>query len=55
MRIVISEFMSLDGVCQAPGGPEEDLDGGFRHFVLGLTAPYPANVAQWVADEFIPK
>ena len=31
MRIVISEFMSLDGVCQAPGGPEEDTDGGFRH------------------------
>ena len=31
MRIVVSEFMSLDGVCQAPGGPEEDLDGGFRH------------------------
>lgn len=31
MKIVVSEFMSLDGVCQAPGGPEEDLDGGFRH------------------------
>jgi dihydrofolate reductase len=31
VRIVISEFMSLDGVCQASGGPEEDLDGGFRH------------------------
>jgi dihydrofolate reductase len=31
MRIVISEFMSLDGVCQAPGGPEEDVDGGFAH------------------------
>jgi dihydrofolate reductase len=31
MRIVISEFMSLDGICQAPGGPEEDLDGGFRY------------------------
>ena len=31
MRIVISEFMSLDGVCQAPGGPEEDTDGGFLH------------------------
>ena len=31
MRIVISEFMSLDGVCQAPGGPEEDTDGGFQH------------------------
>jgi dihydrofolate reductase len=31
MRIVISEFMSLDGVVQAPGGPDEDRDGGFRH------------------------
>lgn len=31
MRIVISEFMSLDGVCQAPGGPEEDVDGGFQY------------------------
>jgi dihydrofolate reductase len=31
MRIVISEFMSLDGVCQAPGGPDEDRDGGFEH------------------------
>ncbi|MBT2479656.1 dihydrofolate reductase family protein [Streptomyces sp. ISL-94] len=31
MRIVISEFISLDGVVQAPGGPEEDTDGGFAH------------------------
>ncbi len=31
MRIVISEFVSLDGVVQAPGGPEEDTDGGFTH------------------------
>ena len=31
MRIVVSEFISLDGVVQAPGGPEEDTDGGFRH------------------------
>jgi dihydrofolate reductase len=31
MRIVITEFMSLDGVVQAPGGPEEDTDGGFAH------------------------
>lgn len=31
MKIVVSEFMSLDGVIQAPGGPEEDLDGGFAH------------------------
>jgi dihydrofolate reductase len=31
MRIVISDFISLDGVVQAPGGPDEDTDGGFRH------------------------
>jgi len=31
MRIVISEFMSLDGVIQAPGGPDEDTEGGFEH------------------------
>ena len=31
MRIVIIDFMSLDGVVQAPGGPDEDTDGGFAH------------------------
>jgi dihydrofolate reductase len=38
MRIVISEFISLDGVVQAPGGAEEDIDGGFRHG--GWSMPY---------------
>jgi len=31
MRIVVSEFVSLDGVVQAPGGADEDRDGGFQH------------------------
>jgi dihydrofolate reductase len=38
MRVVINEFMSLDGVVQAPGGPEEDRDGGFAHG--GWSHPY---------------
>lgn len=31
MRVVASEFISLDGIVQAPGGPDEDTSGGFRH------------------------
>ncbi len=31
MQIILSDFMSLDGVVQAPGGPGEDTDGGFAH------------------------
>jgi dihydrofolate reductase len=31
MRIILSEFISLDGVVQAPGGKDEDTDGGFQH------------------------
>jgi alkanesulfonate monooxygenase SsuD/methylene tetrahydromethanopterin reductase-like flavin-dependent oxidoreductase (luciferase family) len=31
----------------------EAIGAGFRHIVLGLPAPYPANVAHWVADELI--
>lgn len=31
MRVVVSEFMSLDGVAQAPGGQQEDTSGDFRH------------------------
>ena len=31
MRIILSDFISLDGVVQAPGGRQEDTDGGFAH------------------------
>jgi alkanesulfonate monooxygenase SsuD/methylene tetrahydromethanopterin reductase-like flavin-dependent oxidoreductase (luciferase family) len=31
----------------------EAIDAGFQHIVLGLPAPYPAGVAQWVTDELI--
>jgi dihydrofolate reductase len=38
MRVVVYEFMSLDGVVQAPGGADEDTDGGFAHG--GWSHPY---------------
>ena len=37
-KLIVSEFMSLDGVIQAPGGADEDRDGGFEHG--GWTMPY---------------
>jgi dihydrofolate reductase len=37
-KLIVSEFMSLDGVMQAPGGKDEDTEGGFAQG--GWTAPY---------------
>ncbi len=42
-KLVVLEFVSLDGVMQAPGGPDEDNSGGFKYG--GWTVPY--------SDEFI--
>jgi dihydrofolate reductase len=37
-KIVVTAFVSLDGVIQAPGGPDEDPTGGFEYG--GWTTPY---------------
>lgn len=37
-RIIVLSFISLDGVMQAPGGPDEDTSDGFQYG--GWTAPY---------------
>lgn len=39
------------GACRT--AISEATDAGFRHIVLGLPSPYPADVAQWAADELI--
>lgn len=30
-KIIVAEFVSFDGVMQAPGGVDEDTEGGFAH------------------------
>lgn len=37
-KIIVLSYITLDGVMQAPGGPEEDTSGGFKYG--GWTAPY---------------
>jgi len=45
-KVNVLEFVSLDGVMQAPGGPEEDTSGGFKYG--GWTSPHSDPVG-WPA------
>jgi dihydrofolate reductase len=48
-KVIVNEWMSLDGVVQAPGGAEEDTDGGFRHG--GWQMGYGDDLSrQWVVE-----
>ena len=51
MRVVVSEFISLDGVVQAPGSPAEDTSGGFRHGGWSMRY-FDPEVMGAVVDEF---
>lgn len=49
-KIIVQEFITLDGVMQAPGGPEEDTSSDFKYG--GWTAPY-FHEADHEADKFM--
>lgn len=58
MKLVLMEFLSLDGVCQGPGAPDEDTTAGFTRggwFVPYLEQNFMQTVAAWVgqADAFL--
>ena len=48
-KLVATEFLSLDGVMQSLGSPEEDTSGGFRHG--GWSAPYFDETLGQIAGE----
>ena len=52
-RIIVGTFLSLDGVMQAPGGPEEDRTGQFEYG--GWTVPYWDDVVAGAMGESFSK
>src|SRR5215207_6262085 len=50
-KLVTAAFVSLDGIMQAPGGPEEDPSGGFRYG--GWIVPYSDDaIGKGTAENF---
>ena len=51
-KVIVNEFMSLDGVVQAPGGTDEDTSGGFGHGGWHLRH-FDDVSQQWVLESIV--
>jgi dihydrofolate reductase len=54
-KLIVGSFITLDGVMQAPGGPEEDREGGFEHggWSFGYWDEQMQNVmGEWMSQPF---
>src|ERR1700675_3056555 len=51
-KVNVLEFVSLDGVMQAPGGPEEDTTGGFAYGGWQLSFPHDEKLGPILSGFF---
>jgi dihydrofolate reductase len=52
-KLIANEFLSLDGVAQAPGGADEDTSGGFAHGGWHMGYMEDERARRWVLDSIV--
>ena len=52
-KVIVNDFMSLDGVAQAPGEPEEDPSGGFTHGGWHMQYMEDERAMKWVVASIV--